>query len=312
MDHAFEAIEFRFGCADQMRRVHIANAGNHRGARRKACEPIVGRDSPRVQYSIRNGELDARRRLQHAHHSLLKDRIIERVVGAPMEFGVPRIEPRSSQQHLRIGRKRVAQAGDHKMPAMTPGRSHDNARLPPKRIRIGVPLMIAPRRERPPTAQKNQQNAGENEHIRLGAQALLFPIPRFEAGREIFCGRDEWRGLALKLLKLLGEFAMHALDRLDQNRAICGRSHAADHRGDDGVRTFLDPHFEFADLELLDGLSLRRVERIAHEILNGGKHSGDEAWILHGDGRRDDVAERQAGLLVDQENLLDPKYQAVH
>ena len=172
--------------------------------------------------------------------------------------------------------------------------------------------MIPPGAECPPAAQQRQQHTREYEHVRLRAQALLLAVARFEAWREIVGGRGEWRSLALEFLELLREFAVHSLDCLDQKLAVRSRSHTANHRGDHGVRPFLDPYFELADLKFFDRLSLRRVERVAHEILYSGKHARHEAWILNRNGRRDHVAEREARASVNEEDLLDAKDQAVH
>ena len=90
-----------------------------------------------------------------------------------------------------------------------------------------------------------------------------------------------------------------------------GRRVAANDGREHCARRVLDQHLELADLEHVERIAGLAAEGVAHEVANGGEHPGDHVGVLRLGVGRHHVAQQEARLLVDEQELLDAVDQAV-
>ena len=91
--------------------------------------------------------------------------------------------------------------------------------------------------------------------------------------------------VALEFFERTAELVMDAAERVAQDRAERLRRIAADDGRQKGKRSLLAPEQQIAEPQAVDAARRRSrfvpvVERIAHEILDGGEHAGDHVRIL--------------------------------
>src|SRR4029077_9135275 len=115
--------------------------------------------------------------------------------------------------------------------------------------------------------------------VTLVVRALFVLV--FEAAREFLVDHREGSGVSSEAIEVYGILAMNTFEDFGHGVAKCAGRNATNHAGKNGVGSGFNPNIEIANIEALDALTRARVKRITHEILNGGKHSRDQAGILH-------------------------------
>ena len=104
---------------------------------------------------------------------------------------------------------------------------------------------------------------------------------------------------------------VHRFERLLQRGAQRRRRRAADDDRQQRVRALLDPDREVADFQRLQPLVLADLERVLHEVADGGEHAGHHVGVLRRRPRCRHVLQQQTRGAVDQEHLLDAVDQRV-
>ncbi len=114
----------------------------------------------------------------------------------------------------------------------------------------------------------------------------------------------ESRAVAVEVLERLGAFGVdlrqHTAKRFVQ---VFGRI-SPDYGHQRGERPRFRPDSELAETQRIEPLPLG--ERVADEVLDGGQHGGHELRILARCIERRRMRDQQAGMAMDQEDVLDP------
>ena len=104
---------------------------------------------------------------------------------------------------------------------------------------------------------------------------------------------------------------MNPFQRFAEGRTQIARGVAANHAGQNGQWSLLDPNRQLANLERLQLIIATGAERVMHEILNCGQHTRDHVGVLHRGSTGADLAQQQSRFLVNEKDLLDAIEQRV-